>query len=324
MSPSTPNRFLLIGGRGWIASHLHALVTASHRIDLSTTVRMEDRPAMEAVFDTFNPTRVICCAGFTGRPNDDQCEEKKQETVMCNVTGLLMLAHLCWERGVHLSVMATGCIYTSTYTPDRTQLLSRPFTEDDPANFNGSFYSRTKAHLEEIMRHTYPDVLILRVRMPISDDLHPRSFVTKITKYEHVVNIPNSNSILHDLLPVAIAMSEQEEVGIYNFTNPGAISHNEVLSLYQQIVDPGYTWKNFTLEEQAKVIKADRSNCELDCAKLMALVKEYQGMGIDVEVPEIHEAYQRCFGRMREQMSWKQGAEAGAALSTEAAVTVNV
>lgn len=27
--------------------------------------------------------------------------------------------------------------------------------------------------------------------MPVSDDLHPRSFVTKITKYEKVVNIPN-------------------------------------------------------------------------------------------------------------------------------------
>lgn len=32
---------------------------------------------------------------------------------------------------------------------------------------------------------------MLRVRMPISDDLVARNFVTKITKYEKVVNIPN-------------------------------------------------------------------------------------------------------------------------------------
>lgn len=42
----------------------------------------------------------------------------------------------------------------------------------------------------QIMR-TYPNVLILRLRMPVSDDLHPRSFVTKISKYDRVVDIPN-------------------------------------------------------------------------------------------------------------------------------------
>lgn len=38
---------------------------------------------------------------------------------------------------------------------------------------------------------TYPNVLILRLRMPVSDDLHPRNFVTKISKYDRVVDIPN-------------------------------------------------------------------------------------------------------------------------------------
>jgi len=37
----------------------------------------------------------------------------------------------------------------------------------------------------------YPNVLILRLRMPVSDDLHGRNFVTKITKYDRVVDIPN-------------------------------------------------------------------------------------------------------------------------------------
>lgn len=38
---------------------------------------------------------------------------------------------------------------------------------------------------------TYPNVLILRLRMPVSDDLHPRNFVTKISQYDRVVDIPN-------------------------------------------------------------------------------------------------------------------------------------
>ena len=139
----------------------------------------------------------------------------------------------------------------------------------------------------------YSNVLILRLRMPVSDDLNSRNFVTKIAKYERVVDIPNSNTILHDLLPASIIMAEHKDTGIYNFTNPGAISHNEVLSLFKEYVRPDFTWKNFTLEEQAKVIKAGRSNCKLDTTKLINKLKEYK-----FEVPEVHEAYKQCFQRM--------------------------
>ena len=130
--------------------------------------------------------------------------------------------------------------------------------------------------------------------MPVSDDLHPRNFVTKISKYDHVVDIPNSNTILTDLLPASVLLAEHGEVGIYNFTNPGAISHNEVLSLFRDIIRPSYTWKNFSVEQQAKVIKAGRSNCKLDTTKLVSKLKEY-----GYELPEIHEAYRMCFERMK-------------------------
>src|SRR6195952_3035656 len=98
----------------------------------------------------------------------------------------------------------------------------------------------------------YTNCLILRLRMPVSNDLHSRNFVTKISKYERVVDIPNSNTILTDLLPASLLLADHNETGIYNFTNPGAISHNEVLSLFKQYVRPNFTWKNFTLDEQSK------------------------------------------------------------------------
>lgn len=129
--------------------------------------------------------------------------------------------------------------------------------------------------------------------MPVSDDLHPRNFVTKIARYDRVVDIPNSNSILHDLLPASVLLAEHNETGVYNFTNPGAISHNEVLGLFKEYVRPNFTWRNFSLEEQSKVIKAGRSNCKLDTTKLETKLKEY-----GYQVPEIHEAYKKCFQRM--------------------------
>ena len=56
--------------------------------------------------------------------------------------------------------------------------------------------------------------------------------------------------------------------GIMNYTNPGAISHNEILELYRCYVDPEFKWANFSVEEQAKVIVAPRSNNLLDTARV--------------------------------------------------------
>lgn len=103
-------------------------------------------------------------------------------------------------------------------------------------------------------------------------------------------------TILHDLLPAAYLMAVAREEGVYNFTNPGAISHNEVLALFRDIIRPDFRWKNFTEDEQAKVIKAGRSNCELDTSKLGETLARY-GMII----PEIHEAFEACFRRMKEK-----------------------
>lgn len=46
------------------------------------------------------------------------------------------------------------------------------------------------------------------------------------------------------------------------------MSHNEILQMYKDYVDPNYTWKNFTVEEQSKVLISARSNNELDVTKL--------------------------------------------------------
>lgn len=313
---TSTNRFLIWGGEGWVAGHLKTLLEKQGKAVSTTTIRMENREQVLQELDRVKPTHVFNAAGCTGRPNVDWCEDNKEATIRSNVIGTLNLADACFLKGIHCTVFATGCIYQY----DDAHPWDGPgFKETDPANFSGSFYSETKAHVEEVgppplrptafriegaasansippsqvMKH-YLNTLILRLRMPVSDDLHSRNFVTKITKYERVVDIPNSNSILTDLLPASILMAEHGETGIYNFTNPGAISHNEVLTLFRDIVRPSFAWKNFSLEEQAKVIKAGRSNCKLDTVKLTTKLKEY-----GYEVPEIHEAYKRCFERMK-------------------------
>jgi len=233
-------------------------------------------------------------AGITGRPNIDWCEDHKPETIRVNVIGTLNVADLCHERDIHVTVYATGCIFA--YDDKHPLGSGIGFTEEDTPNFDGSFYSKTKGYMEPLLK-CYPNCLILRVRMPVSDDLFHRNFVTKIAKYERIVNIPNSMTILHEMLPASLAMAKKGLTGVYNFTNPGVISHNEVMELYKKYIDPTYTYQNFTLEEQAKILKAGRSNNELDTTKLMRDMPE------GVEINEIHKAYELCFQRMKENLT---------------------
>lgn len=306
---SSSNVYLIWGARGWIGGLLTDLLKKQGKQVFATTTPMHEQEQVRQTLDEIRPTHVINCAGKTGRPTVDWCESHKLETMESNGLGTHIITYECYKRNIHVTVLATGCIYTSQYDSTNAVLTGKPFLETDTPNFTGSFYSETKAPIETFLKH-YPNTLVLRLRMPVSADLNPRSFVTKILAYPKVVNIPNSNSLLPDLLPVTIAMAEHKETGVYNFTNPGAISHNEVLGLYRDIVDPSYTWENFTLEEQGKVIVAQRSNCWLDSSKLVEKVKEYQMEGLDVDVPEVHDAYRRCFEGMRESGALQQQAGA--------------
>jgi dTDP-4-dehydrorhamnose reductase len=210
------------------------------------------------------------------------------ETIRSNVLGTLTIADICALKGIHHLLYATGCIFEYD---DVHTIGGKMFTEEDSANFHGSFYSHTKAMCEDLLKN-YSTTCTLRVRMPISDDLSSRNFITKIVKYDKVVNIPNSMTVLTDLLPISLTMAERNLTGIYNFCNPGAISHNEVLDLYKKYIDPSYTYNNFTVDEQAKILKAGRSNNTLDHAKLVNALP-------DIHIPEIHESMEKVFQRMR-------------------------
>ena len=262
---------LIYGKNGWIGGKLIEHINNNFpEIKLSVSnVRLENYGELINELDEIKPSRVILAAGLTGRPNVDWCEDNKDETLNINVIGVSVLASECNKRNIHFTYLGTGCIYEydENHTIEDALKNSNGFTETDEPNFDKSFYSKTKIITENILKNM-KNVLTLRLRMPLSDDLHLRNFITKITKYEKVVNVPNSMSILHDLVPIIVDMSITKKVGIYNFTNPGVISHNDILSLYKQYINPEFTWKNFTLEEQSKILKAGRSNNSLDSSKL--------------------------------------------------------
>lgn len=263
---SNNKTILYFGAKGWIGQKLVKIFEEYGYKVYCSQSRLENRESVEKEIIDLNPDYIFNSAGITGRPTVDWCEENKEETIRSNVLGLLNLVDVAFIHNIHVTNLATGCIYQYD---EAHQLGSNiGFTEDEEPNFSGSFYSKTKILAEKLILN-YPNILNLRLRMPISSDLHPRSFIGKIIRYKKLLDFPNSMSILDDLLPLVPIMLERGLTGNYNFVNPGVISHNQIMELYKIYINPDHYYENYTTEEQNKILKAPRSNCELDASRLL-------------------------------------------------------
>ena len=56
--------------------------------------------------EAYKPAHAFNCAGQTGRPNVDWCEDNKQATIRSDVIGTLNLANVCWLKGAHMTNLA--------------------------------------------------------------------------------------------------------------------------------------------------------------------------------------------------------------------------
>lgn len=265
-------RVLIYGGRGWIGSQvIEILNKSSHEIIIGES-RVDNKAEVEEEMLRVKPTHVISVIGRThGRIGDkayttiDYLEQpgKIRENVRDNLFSPMVLALLCTKLDIHFTYLGTGCIFE--YDVDHPfGLTENGFTESDRPNFFGSSYSIVKGFTDELMHMFDSNVLNVRIRMPITADRNQRNFITKITTYEKICSVPNSMTVLPELLPIMIDMAEKKMTGTVNLTNPGLCTHNEILEMYRDIVDPDFTWKNFTVEEQAKILAAGRSNNFLD------------------------------------------------------------
>ncbi|GLT50964.1 hypothetical protein SLA2020_244160 [Shorea laevis] len=265
-SAPKPLKFLIYGRTGWIGGML-GKVCQSQGIDFHYgSGRLENRASLEADFAAVKPTHVFNAAGLSGRPNADWFESHKLETIRTNVVGILQLADVSRENGSLLIHFGSACLFN--YDADHPIGSGIGFTEEDTPNFCRSFYAKTRAMVEELMVN-YENLCILRVRMPISSDLfNHRNLVFKLTQYKKIINVPNSISVLDELIPIAVEVAKKNLTGIWNLTNPGVISHNELLEMYRDYVDPNFTWENFTIEEQDTILVAPRCNNEMDVTKL--------------------------------------------------------
>ena len=240
-------KLLVYGSNGWIGSQFieialkagHTVVCGGSRLNNIEDVRKEVKE--------IKPTHVFCFIGRTHGSIDGKVyttidyleqEGKLVDNIRDNLFSPVTLAKICEEEMVHLTYLGTGCIFKFDEEHPYEQEVNG-FTEESKPNFFGSGYSVVKGFTDQMMT-LFKNVLNLRIRMPITGEPNGRNFITKITNYEKICSIKNSMTVLPELFPMAMKLAEQNETGTLNLTNPGLISHNEILEMYKEIIDPNW------------------------------------------------------------------------------------
>ncbi len=225
-----------------------------------------------------NPEIVINCAGKTGKPNVDACEDEPELTFFGNVTVPGMIAEACNKKGKKMVHLGTGCTYEG----------SNNFTEDDEPNFKGSLYSRTKLICEKMLKN-YDNVLQIRIRIPLDDRPSDRNLVDKLLKYAKtggkILIAENSITPLSFLFYASKELMNMGKTGLYNVVAKGSMTHDMVLDIYQELTGEKLNYQKINAKELDLITKAKRSNCTLSTAKLEAT---------GIKVPDVKDSIKEC------------------------------
>ena len=287
-----PLKILIFGagksGPGWLAGHYLSYFNAKPDKYLAeiSTADITQKEQVTAALEQARPGIVINAAGKTHSAkcaNIDGCEESeeaKQQTLDINAKGPKVIAECCAKKGIRMVHLSSGCIFDG--------YKEGGFTENDTPN-PVSWYTQTKVMADENLRQ-FPNVLILRIRMPISDEPVGRNFIYKVAHYKKVINVINSVTVVDSLMQATEELIAKNQQGIFNVVNPVPVNHFKIMEWYDQIVDPSHkgTYEKISLEELSKITLTGRSNCTISTKKLN---------DVGVYLPDAPQAIQACLRR---------------------------
>lgn len=251
-------KILLFGSTGFIGSHLKDGLTKKGYEVIGPRIEIRNLDEVKKAIENFKPDYVINATGVTGKPNVDWCENHPLETYTVNVAGSLNIAAAALEKGLKVAQLSSGCVYDGDNN-------GKGWTETDKPNYFGSMYSRSRIASEMALKD-FPNVLQLRVRIPILGHPHPKNLIDKLIKYPKMINLVNSCTVIEDFVPAVIQLMEMGTTGIMNMTNIGALDHKTIMTMYKEIVDPKFELHLMDEGEQA-ILCQRRSNCVLNTDK---------------------------------------------------------
>jgi dTDP-4-dehydrorhamnose reductase len=292
---------LLLGGSGYVGQAFATEIERRgwrNRNLRRSQLNYTSYSALLGALKELKPSFVVNCSGFTGKPNVDACETQKADTLLGNVSVPLTIAHACESAGIPWGHVSSGCIYAGARIrqldgsvvierdltrPDLRQILETEpdrvlgFTENCPPNFSFrsppcSFYSGSKALGEEALQGA-PSTFLWRLRIPFDEEDNARNYLSKVQRYEKVYDNANSISHLSDFARCSLELWHVGAAfGTYNVTNPGFTTTRKVVEAIQRHLPVTRKFQFWANDEEFYRVaaKTPRSNCVMDCSKLLS------------------------------------------------------
>ena len=263
--------FLILGGNGYVGKAFQnhfAMQGLPFEVVSRSKFDYSNEAKLQQLIDDRRPEFLINAAGYTGRPNVDACELHRTECVAGNAVLPGVIRAACEKAELPWGHVSSGCIYTGA-KPNGSG-----FTENDAPNFsfrqnNCSFYSGCKALGEEILAGV-GNCFIWRLRIPFNEVDGPRNYISKMMRYDSLLQATNSLSQLDEFAAAAVACwTRRVPFGAYNLTNPGSVTTKEVVALIKRHGLSQKDFRFFDSEDQFMQLaaKTPRSNCVLDTTK---------------------------------------------------------
>lgn len=208
---------------------------------------------------------VINAAGYVGIPTVDACEDDKAKCLSDNAVLPGVIRTACEHLNIPWGHVGSGCIYQGRNN-------GKPWTEEDVPNFSFragpcSWYSGTKALGEEVLlgaEKTY----VWRLRIPFNEVDSPRNYLTKVRRYDRLLDVENSVSQLDEFVRATWECFDKGvPYGTYNVVQPGAIYTHNVVDAWAKA---GITCSREFVSEEKLGLRVRRSSCVLDADKLLA------------------------------------------------------
>lgn len=256
-------RVLVYGYKGWIGSYFCEKIEQHYPDDeliYPKSERVEDCTVVREEIAAVKPDRVLCFIGRTSGPGCntiDYLEDKLSINVRDNLYAPLMLMKICTDLQIPLMYMGTGCIFHYDETEDGPD--TTPLSVDADPNFDGSQYSLIKGYTDRIAKMYSEYVLNVRIRMPITEWDEPKNFISKIARYPKIVSKVNSMTYLPELWKYLYEDVRRGRTGTVNLVNSSPATHDQILALYRQYVNPEHSYESVENVEVLN-LKSKRSN----------------------------------------------------------------
>lgn len=243
---------ILIIGNGYIASKMTRAVIQKGFSYFHIPKRIHSKKELLDYVKTIETSLIINCAGKTGYPNIDQCEIWREDAMEANVMLPALINSVCRDTRIPWIHFSSGCIYNGDLN----------WREDERPNFLESTYAISKYAGERVITS---DCYILRIRMPFDEFPDNKNILTKLSKYNEIIDTYNSLSHIGDAVSQALELYKMgAPYGIYNLVCEGGIYHSEILDMMGKLSSKTF----LSQDEFDLLVKVPRSACTLSVLKL--------------------------------------------------------